>query len=106
MMTLGDVLGVARRSAAGFEAWLDAADPAFAEELRSAAGGGSLADLACAAVADFSNFADEEAWAALTTTIRDSDDPGTACLISMVRWRLAVHGCADHSLLHQSRNET
>lgn len=91
MQTLGDLLGSARRSATGLQGWLEASDPGFAEEARRAAkqSGASLASFARFAVADFSRFADEEAWARLTRVMRDSEDPGAACLSVMVRWQLA-----------------
>lgn len=99
MPTLGDILGSAKRSAAGFQKWVEAADPGFAEEVKRAAehSDASLAGFARAAVADFSRFADEEEWAQLTSVLRDSEDPGAACLATMVRWRLAK-SCPDCSL--------
>src|SRR5690606_10948015 len=44
MATLGDILGSARRSAATFEIWAEAADPELAEAVKTAAiaDGGSL----------------------------------------------------------------
>lgn len=100
MATLGDLLGSTRRSASGFHRWIEAADPDLAEEARAAAErqGDSLAGFARAAVADFSRFADEEAWAQLTRLVRDDEDPGTACLAAMVRWRLTAPGCAGHTV--------
>lgn len=100
MPTLGDILGAARRSAAGFQTWIEAADPELAGEVRAATecSGDSLGGFARSAVADFSRFADEEDWAQLTRIVRDDQDPGTACLTAMVRWRLTVKGCESHSL--------
>lgn len=100
MLMLGDILGTARRSTAGLERLVEATDPDLGQELRAAAerSGDSLAAFARAAVADFSRFADEEAWAQLTRIVRDDEDPGTACLIAMVRWRLAARTCESHSL--------
>lgn len=100
MATLGDILASAKASATGFEVWIDAADPELADAVRLAAArsGTTLAGFARAAVADFSRFADEEAWVQLSGVLRDDDDPGTACLSAMVRWRLAAKGCAGHSL--------
>jgi hypothetical protein len=99
MPTLGDILGSARRSAAGFEKWVAAGDPELAEGARLAAARSStsLAGFVRLAVADFSRFADEEDWAQLTRIMRADPDPGSACLAAMVRWRLAARGCADHS---------
>ncbi|GAA4135462.1 hypothetical protein ACFFTN_27115 [Aminobacter aganoensis] len=99
MPTLGDMLGAARRSAAGLQRWIETADPDLAEEVRMAAAraGDSPSGFARAAVADFSRFADEEAWAQLTRIVRDHEDPGTACLAAMVAWRLAATTCERHS---------
>lgn len=98
MATLGDILGSARRSTATFETWATAVDPGFAASMKTtaAAQGSSLNGFLRAAVADFSHFADEEAWAQLSRTVRDSEDPGMACLRAMVRWRMAAPACEDH----------
>lgn len=99
MLTLGDILGAAKRSAAGFQHWLKTADPTLAEELTTTAAqaGISPASLARMAVADFSRYADEETWASLTSLLRNSEDPGMACLTAMVQWRLGQQSCAAHS---------
>lgn len=91
MLTLGDVLGAAKRSAVGFQRWIEAVDPELATEVRAAAerAESSPASFARTAVADFSRYADEDAWAQLTSLLRNSDDPAAACLAAMVRWRLA-----------------
>jgi hypothetical protein len=98
MATLGDILGSARRSAAKFERWAETADPELAETVRAAviAQGGSLGGYLRMAVADFSRFADEEAWAQLSRVVRDSDDPAMSCLRAMVRWRIEAPACEDH----------
>lgn len=90
MLTIGDILGSARRSAAGFEQWIETVDPGLAAEARSAAAlsGESLAAFARSAVVDFSRLADEETWAHLMSTIRDSPDPGAECLVAMLRWHM------------------
>jgi hypothetical protein len=108
MPTLGDVLGSARRSAAAFQTWMEAADPDLAAKVKLAAAGsgGSPAAFARAAVADFSRFADEEAWSQLTRIVRDCEDPGTACLAAMIRWRLTAEACESHSLTTQGRSTT
>jgi hypothetical protein len=54
------------------------------------------------AMADFNRFAAEEDWASLISSLRETDDPGTACLLAMVHWRLTVRGCGDHTMLPQS----
>lgn len=103
MLTLGDILGAAKRSATGFQDWLESAEPALAAELAAelaataAQAGISPASLARVAVADFSRYADEDAWAQLTSLLRESDDPGMACLAAMVQWRLGQQGCSAHS---------
>lgn len=99
MLTLGDILGTAKRSAAGFQDWLESAEPALAAELAATAAqaGISPASLVRVAVADFSRYANEEAWAQLISLLRESDDPGMACLAAMVQWRLGQQGCSAHS---------
>lgn len=100
MTTLGDLLALARSSTNGFQEWVEASDAKLAEEILAAL----LADteeaftaFARRAVADFTRFADEEAWAHLMTLIRDREDPGAACLAAMVRWRLRAGHCPDHA---------
>lgn len=102
MATLGDILGAARRSAAGFERWIESSDPHLAGELRRAAeeSGQSPAGFTRSAVADFSRFADEEDWAALTRIVWDDADPGSACLAAMINWRLSAKRCPDHDRQH------
>ena len=99
MPMLGDMLAAARSSAAGFQAWLQASEPHLASEMANAAAqlGVTPGGYARIAVADFSRFASEEDWATLTSSLRDSDDPGTTCLLAMVHWRLTVSGCGAHS---------
>jgi hypothetical protein len=98
MPMLGDILAAARDSAGGFQAWLAGSDPLLAARVEAEARrtGQSPTGYVRAAVADFSRFASEEDWATLTSSLRDSDDPGTVCLLAMVHWRLTVPGCADH----------
>jgi hypothetical protein len=99
MTTLGDVLGAARQSASGFQAWLTASDPELARKVAETAQqtGQSPTGYVRAAIADFSRFASEEGWAALVSTMRDSADPGTDCLLAMVDWRLTAKACGAHS---------
>jgi hypothetical protein len=98
MATLGDILGSAKRSAAKFERWAEAGDPELIQAVKTAAvaHGDSLGGYLRVSVADFSRFADEEAWAQLSRVVRDSDDPGMACLGAMARWRMAAPVCEDH----------
>lgn len=98
MPTLGDMLGAAKRSATDFQRWMEVADPCLAAETSAAAERSriSLAGFARIAVADFSRYADEEAWAQLAGILRKSEDPGLACLAAMVRWRLS-QGRSSHS---------
>jgi hypothetical protein len=102
MAMLGDLLADARRSAGDFETWLRAAELALAEQAAGAAEreGLGVAGYARMAVADFARFASEEDWATLVSNIRDAQDPGRACLLAMVYWRLTASGCAVHS--HQA----
>lgn len=99
MPMLGDILAAARNSAAGFQAWLQTSDPALAAQVGKAAAiiGVGPSGYARMAIADFSRFASEEDWATLTSSMRDSDDPGTVCLLAMVHWRLTVPGCGSHA---------
>ena len=99
MPMLGDLLGAARASAGAFNDWLEASDPDLCARVKSAAGREGLTPTGFVrlAVADFSRFAAEEDWATLTSSLRDSDDPGTICLLGMVHWRLTVRGCGGHS---------
>ena len=104
MPMLGDMLAAARSSAPGFLAWLRASDPGLAAKVDEAAArsGVSPVSYVRAAVADFSHFAAEEDWATLTSSLRDSDDPGTVCLLAMVHWRLTAKSCDAHSHRHQA----
>lgn len=99
MPMLGDMLAAARNSAVSFQTWLRASEPILAGQVAGAAAqlGVSPSGYARIAVADFSRFASEEDWATLTSSMRDSDDPGTTCLLAMVHWRLTVSGCGAHS---------
>ena len=92
MPMLGDILAAARDASSDFARWLQAVDPDLAGEIAAAADreGVTLTAFVRAAVAEFSQFASEEEWSTLVSRIRDSEDPGTACLIVMVRWRLAA----------------
>ena len=99
MPMLGDMLAAARSSSSGFQAWLDRSDPALAADVKQAAAAQGLTPTGYVrtAMADFSRFAAEEDWATLTSSLRDTDDPGTVCLLAMVHWRLTVRGCREHS---------
>ena len=99
MTTLGDILGAARRSAGGFQKWLASSDPELARRVAQTAEhtGQSPTGYVRAAIADFSRFGSVEDWATLVSTMRDSGDPGTACLLAMVDWRLTARGCGAHS---------
>ena len=106
MATLGDLLAAARSSSGGFQAWLEASEPELAAQVAEAAAGTGLSPTGYvrAAVADFSRFASEEDWATLTSSLRDSDDPGTTCLLAMVDWRLTAAGCGAHSHAHHQHS--
>lgn len=99
MPMLGDILAAARKSSSGFEVWLDRCDPELGEKVKRAAEqhGVSVTGYVRGAIADFNRVAPEEDWATLTSSLRDTDDPGTTCLIAMVHWRLTARGCAEHS---------
>lgn len=99
MPLLGDMLADARSSSGSFQAWLEASDPALAGEVKRVAAGQGMTPTGYvrAAMSDFNRFAAEEDWATLTSSLRDTDDPGTTCLLAMVHWRLTVRGCSEHS---------
>jgi hypothetical protein len=103
MATLGDILASARQ-AATIERWLTAADLDLAQAIGEAASreGEPLDCFARIVVADFTRAADENAWTTLLSRVRDSSDPGLACLSEMVRWRLslaATGGAAERSAI-------
>jgi hypothetical protein len=99
MPMLGDMLAAARNSSSSFQTWLERSDPRLAAEVSRAATGQGMTPpgYVRAAMADFNRFATEEDWATLTSSLRDTDDPGTVCLLAMVHWRLTVRGCHEHS---------
>lgn len=92
MAMLGDILAEARRSSGAFQTWLRETMPGLLSEVEAAAerSGESTAEFVRGALSAFSQIASEEDWASLTSRMRDSSDPGTACLLTMVRWRLAM----------------
>lgn len=96
MPILGDVLAAARRSSGAFLCWLDAADPELAARVAEAAArwGVTSTGFVRTAVADFNRFASEEDWATLTSHLKNTDDPGTACLLGMTHWRLTAEDAA------------
>lgn len=99
MPMLGDLLAAARESSSGFDKWLQLSDPELAAKVGRAAEaqGLSVTGYVRGAIADFNRFAPEEDWASLTSGLRNTDDPGSACLLAMVHWRLTARGCAEHS---------
>jgi hypothetical protein len=90
-MTFGEVLAAIRSSGEGAESWLAPAAPAIWAQVRIDAArlGVSTADYVQDAVAAFSEGASGEDWASLTSHLRDADDPGRACAIDMIAWRLS-----------------
>jgi hypothetical protein len=106
MPTLGEILAAARRSSSGFSAWFADEQPEMAAAVAQAAQGEalSLTGYVRCAVSDFSRFASEEDWVRLTSRLRDSPEPGMACLGIMVEWRLAqseAHAAHLHAHLHE-----
>lgn len=99
-MMLGEVLSAARRSGSGIEDWLAPAEPEIWAALGEAAAAEGLdhATYARLAVVEFSNNAPEEDWATMMSRIRDAQDPGQACLLSMITWRMANgrQKCCNH----------
>jgi hypothetical protein len=106
MPMLGDMLAAARDLSDSFQAWLERSDPELAADVKRAAAAQELTPTAYvrAAVADFTRFAAEEDWATLTSSLRNTEDPGTQCLLAMVHWRLTVRGCREHSSLAKGRS--
>jgi hypothetical protein len=102
MPMLGDLLAVARDGAGNFQPWLKVANPELAAAVEAAAGAAAVTPTSYvrAAIADFTRFASEEDWATLTSTLKRSEDPGTACLVAMVDWRLTAKACSSHSHHH------
>ena len=98
-MMLGDLLAIARSASGTFEAWLEDSDPKFAREVRQVADAQrlSVTGYVRGAIADFNRLAPEEDWASLISSLRNTDDPGTTCLLAMVHWRLTARGCREHS---------
>jgi hypothetical protein len=97
MTTLGDILASAR-SAATISRWLAQADSDLADAIGEAAlrEGETPDSFTRIVVADFTRAADEEAWTTLLSRVRNSPDPGLACLSEMVRWRASLgHGSAN-----------
>lgn len=99
MPMLGDMLAAARNSSGHFQDWLQRSDPELAAQVMRAAAAQEMTPTGYvrAAMSDFNRFAAEEDWATLTSSLRDTDDPGTVCLLAMVHWRLTVRGCREHS---------
>jgi hypothetical protein len=99
MPMLGDLLAAARDGAGNFQPWLKLARPELAAAVEAAAGAAALTPTSYvrAAVADFARFASEEDWATLTSKLKSTEDPGTACLLAMIDWRLTAKGCSEHS---------
>lgn len=103
MPMLGDILAAARSSSGRFQAWLEKSDPELGEAVKRAATAQGLTATGYvrSAIADFNRFAAEEDWATLTSSLRNSDDPGTTCLLAMVHWRLTARSCPEHSPVPQ-----
>lgn len=103
MPMLGDLLGAARDRAGNFQSWLAVADSRLAAAVEVAASAQAMTPTSYirAAVSDFARFASEEDWATLTSTLKRTEDPGTACLLAMVDWRLTATACSNHSHQHQ-----
>ena len=106
MPMLGDMLAAARKMSGSFQTWLERSDPQLATQVKRAAEVQGLTPTSYVrtAVADFNRFAAEEDWATLTSSLRDTDDPGTTCLLAMVHWRLTVRGCSNHSSVAEGRS--
>jgi hypothetical protein len=86
---LGDILALARKSAADLDRL--ALPEALIARARHAAAleGQSPQSFVRSAVGDFSLNAHPDEWAQLMTRLRDCDDPGVVCLETMIERRLA-----------------
>ena len=102
MAMLGDILAAARNGASSFQPWLKEANPELAAAVDEAAHAEALTATSYVrvAISDFARFASEEDWATLTSTLKRTEDPGTACLTAMVDWRLTAKACPEHAHLH------
>lgn len=101
MPMLGDLLALARGASGSFEDWLERSDPGLAAQVKRVSEGQGITATGYirGAISDFNRFAGEEDWASLVSSLRNTDDPGTACLLAMVHWRLTARGCPEHSAL-------
>lgn len=90
MPTLGDILGAARRNAAGFAVWVQRANPDLAAQVDTAAGAGGMTSSAFVrrAISDYSREASSDDWTELVSMLRDASDPGMTCLATMIRWQI------------------
>lgn len=102
MPMLGDLLAAARDGAGNFQPWLKVANPELAAAVDSAAKAEEMTPTSYVrtAISDFARFASEDDWATLTSALKRTDDPGTACLLAMVDWRLTAKACPQHSHQH------
>ncbi len=95
MLMLGDILALARRSGG------DLASIGLPDDLvRRAAEAAAKERLSPhgfvrAAVGEFSQNAHPDEWTQLMTRLRDCDDPGAACLQTMIERRLARQAAED-----------
>lgn len=89
MLTLGDILGMARRSAGVFERI--GLPASLIERVEAAASSEGLSTHAFVrlAVAEFSSSAHPDEWTQLMTRLRDCHDPGATCLEAIIERRLA-----------------
>jgi hypothetical protein len=90
MAMLGDILGAARHSSLSIARWLEAGHPNLHASVSTAAAGEamSISGFARVAVAEFDKQAAEEDWATLVSRMRGAADPGAACLLAILEWRL------------------
>ena len=75
------------------------------------AAGLSLNQYVLGACRAFLEHAGEEDWATLTSHLKNTDDPGTACLLGMTHWRMAeeegamARGCKPMQAVEEPTNE-
>ncbi len=103
MLMLGDILALARKSTADLDRL--ALPEGLVARAREAADreGQSPQSFVRAAVGDFSRNAHPDEWTQLMTRLRECDDPGAACLETMIERRLA-HLAAVSETVHEHRS--
>lgn len=90
MATLGEIIAELDGGAAleGLIASLESLALSERLQAEAAAAGRPQADIATAAVRNFAQRADDEAWVKLLGRVQDAPSPAAACLKEMLTWAL------------------